>query len=71
MMFGTVVSPRSLQQSLAGVAAMGSSSCVVYLIHVGMARDVEQLGGAAAAAAAAALQGTLLAACSEAMMLWL
>ena len=45
MMFGTVVSPRSLQQSLAGVAAMGSSSCVVYLIHVGMARDVEQLGG--------------------------
>ena len=55
MMFGTVVSLRFLKQSLAGVAAMGSSSCVVYLIHVGMARDVEQLGGAAAAAAAAAL----------------
>ena len=67
MMFGTVVSPRSLQQSLAGVAAMGSSSCVVYLIHVGMARDVEQLGGGGGGSAA----GNLTGACSEAMMLWL
>jgi hypothetical protein len=56
MMFGTVVSLRFLKQSLAGVAAMGSS-CVVYLIHMGMARDVEQLGGGGGGSPAGNLTG--------------
>eukprot|EP01043_Picozoa_sp_COSAG02_P028676 COSAG02_NODE_1749_length_11069_cov_88.967274_10_plen_51_part_00 len=38
-MFGTVVSLRFLKQTLAGVAAMGST-IVVYLVHMGM-KDVD------------------------------